>query len=78
VAGGLSRGHSRWCARFGPVVRFLQRAVLCEVVEDGADGGGFFDAGHDPQRAAAVAARAHVDVEDALTLRPACAPVAMR
>jgi hypothetical protein len=31
-------------------VRFLQRAVLCEVAEDGADGVGFFDAGHDPHR----------------------------
>jgi len=44
-------------------VRFLQRAVLCEVGEDGADRGGFFDAGHDPYRAATVAAAAHVDVE---------------
>jgi len=31
VAGGVSRGISGRCARFGPVVRFLQRAVLCEV-----------------------------------------------
>jgi len=44
-------------------VRFFQRAVLCEVGEDGADGGGSFDAGHDPHCAAAVAARAHVDVD---------------
>jgi len=59
-------------------VRFLQRAVLCEVGKAwmtpcgyGADGGGFFDAGHDPHRAAAVAASAHVDVENALeALRP--------
>jgi len=47
-------------------VRFLPRAELFEVGEDGADGGGFFDAGHDPHRATAVAARAHVDVENAL------------
>jgi len=33
------------------------------AIEDGADGGEFFAAGHDPQRAAAVAARAHVDVD---------------
>jgi len=66
VAGGVSRGHSGRCARGGSVVRFLQRTVLFEVGENSADGGGFFDAGHDPHRAAAVAARAHVDVEDAL------------
>ena len=47
-------------------MRFLQRAVLCEVGEDGADGDGFFNAGHDPQRAVTVAAADHVDVEDAL------------
>ena len=48
----------------GAVVRFLQRAMLCEVGEDGADGCGFFDAGHDPYRtAAAVDAGAHVDAE---------------
>jgi len=29
-------------------VRFLKRAALFEVGEDGADGGGFFDAGDDP------------------------------
>ena len=63
VAGGVSRGISGRGARGGSVVRFYQRAVLCEVGEDGADGGGFFDAGHDPHRAAAVAARAHVDVD---------------
>jgi len=39
VPGGVSRGHSGWCARFGPVVRWLQRAVLREVIEDGADRG---------------------------------------
>jgi len=44
----------------GAVVRFLKRAVLFEV---GEDGGEFFDAGHDPHRAAAVAARAHVNVD---------------
>jgi len=70
VAGGMSRGHGGRCARGGSVVRFLPRAVLCEMGEAwmtpcgyGADGGGFFDAGHDPHRAAAVAARAHVDVD---------------
>ena len=53
-------------------MRFLKRAVLSEV---GEDGGGFFDAGHDPPRAAAVAACAHVDVEDAPEpLRPEPAP----
>jgi len=52
-------------------VRFLKRAVLFEVGEDGAERAGFFDAGHDAYRAAKVAARAHVDVEDALeALRP--------
>ena len=48
VAVGLSRGISGRCARGGLVVRFLPRAALYEVGEDGADGGGFFDAGHDP------------------------------
>ena len=66
VAGGVSRGHGGRCARGGSVVRFLPRAVLCEVAENGADGGGFFDAGHDPHRAATLAAGVHVDVEDAL------------
>ena len=47
VAGGVSRGHGGRCARGGSVVRFLQRVVLCEVGEDGADGGGFFGAGQD-------------------------------
>ena len=65
MAGGVSRGHSGRCARGGAVVRFLLRAVLCEVGENGPDGFGFFDAGHDPHRAAAAAARAHVDVENA-------------
>lgn len=37
-------------------MRLLQRAVLLEVGEDGADGGGFLDAGDDPYRAAAVGA----------------------
>jgi len=44
-------------------VRFLKRAVLFEVGEDDSDGCGFFDAGHDPHRATAVAAGAHVDVD---------------
>ena len=48
VAGGVSRGHSGRCARGRPEVRFLQRAVFCEVGEDGPDGFGFFDAGDDP------------------------------
>ena len=67
VPGGVSRGHSGRCARGGSVVRFLKSAVLFEVGEDGAagaDGGGFFDAGHDPHRAAAVAAGVHVDVDE--------------
>jgi len=66
VAGGVSRGDSGRCARGGSVVRFLNRAVLFEVGEDDSDGSGFFDAGRDAHRAAAVAARARVDVEDAL------------
>jgi len=48
LPGGVSRGYSGRCARGGSVVRFLPRAALYEVGEDGADGGGFFDAGHDP------------------------------
>jgi len=48
VPDGVSRGHSGRCARCRPVVRFLHRGVFREVVEDRADGGGFFDAGHDP------------------------------
>jgi len=35
------------------LLRFLKRAVLYEVGEDGADGGGLFEAGRDPHRAAA-------------------------
>jgi len=66
VADGVSRSMSGRCARGGLVVRFLKRAVLFEVGEDGADRVGFFDAGHEPERAATVDARAHVDVEDAL------------
>jgi len=54
VAGGVSRSQSGRGARVGSVVRFLQRAVLCEVIEDGPDGFGFFDAGDDAHRAAAV------------------------
>jgi len=60
VAGGVLRGYSGRCARGGSVVRFLKRAVLFEVDEDS---GGLFDAGHDPHRATAVAAGAHVDVD---------------
>ena len=48
LAGGVSRGRGGRCARGGSVVRFLQRAVLCEVGEDGADRGGLFNAAHDP------------------------------
>jgi len=47
-------------------VRFLQRLVLCEVGEDGANGGGFFDADYDPSRAATVAAGVLVDAKHAL------------
>jgi len=36
------------------------------VGDDGADRGGFFDAGHDAYRAATVATGFHVDVENAL------------
>ena len=63
MPGGVSRGHSGRCARGGAVVLLLPRAVLCEVGDDGADGGGFFGAGHDPQRAAAVIAPVHVDAD---------------
>jgi len=45
VAVGVSRGYSRRCARGGSVVRFLKRAVLFEVGEDGADGDGLFAVG---------------------------------
>ena len=45
VPGGVSRSHSGRCARGGSVVRFLPRAVLLEVGEDGADGGGLFAVG---------------------------------
>jgi len=45
VAGGVSRGHSGRGARGGAVVRFLKRAVLFEVGEDDADGGGLFAVG---------------------------------
>ena len=47
-------------------MRWLRRAVLREVIEDGADRGGLFDAGHDAYRAAAVDAGGHVDAEHAL------------
>ena len=48
AAGGVSRGHSGRCARGGSIERLLSRAVLYEVEEHGADGGGFFEPGHDP------------------------------
>ena len=71
MAGEVSRGHSGRCARCRPVVRFLHRAVFREVVEDRADGGGFFDTGDDAHRAAAVDAGFHVDTKHALeALRP--------
>lgn len=64
-------GHGRWPARSGAVVRSLHRVVLFEAGEDGPNGGGFFDAGHDPCRAAAVDAGAHVNAKHALeSLRP--------
>ena len=65
VTGEASRGHSGRCTRGWLVVRLLQRAVLCQV---GADDAQFCDAGHDPLRAGPAAARAPVDVEDALTV----------
>ena len=61
-----SRSHRGRCARCRPVVRWLPRAVLCEVGEDGSDGCGFFDAGDDAHRAAAVDAGFHVDTKHAL------------
>jgi len=48
VPGGVSRSHSGRCARDRRVMRFLKPTVFCEVGEDGADCGGFFDAGDDP------------------------------
>lgn len=52
-------------------MRLLQRAVLLEVGEDGADGGGLLDAGDDPHGAATVNAGADVDAKHALqALRP--------
>lgn len=77
----LSFGQASWPARTyaaaaggarcWPIVRLLQRAVLLEVVEDGADGLRLFDAGDDLHLAAAVDAGFHVDTEDALEpLRP--------
>ncbi len=53
-------------ARRWPIVRLLHRTMFLEVGEDGADGVGFFDAGHDPHRTAAVDAGAYVDAEYAL------------
>lgn len=45
--------------------------MFLEVAEDGADDCGFFDAGHDPYRTAAVDAGGHVDAKHALeALRP--------
>ena len=38
VAGGVLRGDSGRCARGGSVVRFLPRAMLFEVGENGSDG----------------------------------------
>ncbi len=71
VAGAASRSRGGRCARRWPIVRFLQRAVPPEVVEDGADGVRIFDAGDDAHAAAAMGAGGHVDVEDALeALRP--------
>lgn len=41
----VSRGPSGSRAQRGSVARLLPRMVLCEVDDDGADGGGVFDAG---------------------------------
>ncbi len=72
AAGRSSRGLHWRRARCGPVVRFFPRAVLLEVGEDGADGGGFLDAGDDPHGATAVDAGGDVDGKDPLEpLRPA-------
>jgi len=58
IAGGVrGRGGSR---RVGSGLS--ERDVFCE---EGKDGVGFSDAGHDPKRAATVDARAHVNVEEA-------------
>lgn len=66
AAGRSSRGLHWRRARCGPVVRFFPRAVLLEVGEDGADGGGFLDAGDDPHGATAVDAGGDVDGKDPL------------
>ena len=66
VTGGGSRGFRRRCARCRPVVRLRQRAVLLEVVEDGADGLRFLDTGDDLHLAATVDAGFNVDAKDAL------------
>jgi hypothetical protein len=47
-------------------MRLLQRAVFCEMGEAGSDRVWLFDAGNDPNRAAAMDAGGHVDVEHAL------------
>ncbi len=66
-----SRGHSGWCTRCRPVVRWLQRAVLLEMGEDLPDGRRRFHHRHNPHRAAAVDPCTHVDGENALeALRP--------
>ena len=52
-------------------MRFLHRDMFLNVAEDGADGCGFFDAGHDPYRTGAVDAADHVDARHSLeALRP--------
>lgn len=66
VAGGKLRSLSGQCARSGPEVRLLQRAMFCEVGEDGADRRGSFDAVDDPCRASAAHAGGHVEIEDTL------------
>jgi hypothetical protein len=60
-----------WSCLVSPSASWPAGCHAATAGEDGADCCGLFDAGHDPYRAAKVAARAHVDVEDALeALRP--------
>ena len=61
-----ARGCRGRRARWRTEVRLLQRAVFLEVAKNGANGAngvGFFDAGHDPRRTTTVNASAHVDAD---------------